>query len=84
MAELIVLKICTLTPAQEEYVRSNYNRMSIGEMSRNIQVNQMKIGRNMRFLGLVATLRARPKTKVIEMDTTGFFNVDNYAKQFAI
>lgn len=80
----VILKKCSLTAKQKQYVMDNYNHMTIEEMARNLNLNFMKVGRNMRVLGLEATIRARPKTKVIEMDTKGFFNVDKYAKKYAI
>lgn len=80
-----VLKKCTLSPAQEQYVRDNHGHMTIEEMAGNLRLNVMKVSRNMDFLNLKQPRRAPVATKVLkEPERRGFFNVERYAKYATI
>jgi len=78
------LKNCTLSKKQVQYIRENHKRMTIGEMARNLNLNFMKVGRNMQVLGLSTPRRAPQRTKVVEFSRNGFFNVDDYAQMAII
>lgn len=84
MAKTEQIQKCTLTAPQETYVRANHNRMTLQEMARNLNVSAMHISRNMQALNLQTKHRRRPRTKVAEVETNGFFNVDKYKLVFGI
>lgn len=69
----------TISKEQQEFVKANFGKMNISELSKMLGFNYGKVHKNLRLMGLVKT-RGEHQAKVVKM--AGYFDIDEFAKHY--
>ena len=67
----------TISPEQEEFIKSNFGKMNISALSKMLGLTYNKVHNNMKLMGLCTP---RKQAKVVKME--GYFDMDEFAKHY--
>ena len=71
------IKNITLTDLQVDFLKKNYSIMTYSEMSKSLGVHHSKLIENAKLLGI------EKRTKNIDFNNNGFFDIDKFFNHYS-